>query len=208
MVKSVLETKLQSYKEYIRAQWLFNIQIHLQLGWNFSFEMWDPCEVQLNFGENTPILSMVTFNIHVHLQFDWISQEWNLKSLVRCKLSFQETCESKWLNFSRAEWEIIVRCGSYSEIINFDHGDFQYTNSLTVELNFSRVKWEIHWEVQPCYVFERLVRENGWISQEWNVKSSSGAAQFPRSLLEKMKACGRPWIWMTLHRSYDGFRYP
>jgi hypothetical protein len=34
-----------------------------------------------------------------------------------------------------------VRCGSYSEIINFDHGDFQYTNSHTVELNFSRVKW-------------------------------------------------------------------
>jgi hypothetical protein len=132
---------LQSYKEYIRAQWLFNIQIHLQLGWNFLSEMWDPCEVQLNFGEDIPILSMVTFNIHVHLQFDWISQEWNVKSLVSCKLSFPETCESKWLNFSRAEWEIIVRCGSYSEIINFDHGDFQYTNSHTVELNFSRVKW-------------------------------------------------------------------
>jgi hypothetical protein len=91
MVKSVLETKLQSYEEYIRAQWLFNIQIHLQLGWNFSYELWDPCEVQLNFGENIPILSMVTFNIHVHLQFD---------SRVKCEIS----CEVQ-AQFSRDLWE-------------------------------------------------------------------------------------------------------
>jgi len=33
--------KLKSYKEYIRAQWLFNIQIHLQLGWNLRMK----CEI-------------------------------------------------------------------------------------------------------------------------------------------------------------------
>jgi hypothetical protein len=67
---------------------------------------------------------MVTFNIHIHLQFSWISQESNGKSLETCsfampsrekmwekmaeflknemwnphlvQLSFQEACERKW----------------------------------------------------------------------------------------------------------------
>jgi hypothetical protein len=196
MVKSVLETKLQSYKEYIRAKWLFNIQNHLQLGWNFSFEMWDPCEVQLNFGENIPILSMVTFNTHVHLQFDWISQEWNVKSLVRCKLSFQETLWEQMAEFLQSEmWDhcevrLIFRDNKFwawwLSIYTFTYSSAEFLKSQmgnplrnaallcfpeTCErkwLNFSRMKCEIL--IWCSSVSKKLVREieSLWLSLDMN----------------------------------------
>jgi hypothetical protein len=39
----------------------------------------------------------------------------------------------------------------WREYTYFEHGDFQYTRSLTVRLNFSRVKFEISCEVQAQF---------------------------------------------------------